>query len=166
MLVSFCPIVNCYGNTALHEACEAGLMENGRALLAGGCVSTVAARNHVGSTPLHTLCYGKYASSHSVAFAQLLLDNTGGGVVAEEDVVRARDKHGKTPLLVCCTSNRLDLINLLLEHGADPMVTDEEGRGGYEIAQFYKSGAVEHKFSPVHDAPFSRHVFQFEHDRG
>lgn len=150
MTHNFSFIGNGYGNTPLHQACKAGLINNARILLEAG--SAVNAKNHNESTPLHVLCYGEYESTHSIAFAQLLLD-------AGADV-HATDKHGNTPLLVCCTSNRMDLINLLIEAGANPAVVNTEGQGGYEISQFYKSAAVIHKFQPAVDAPFSRHIFK------
>jgi uncharacterized protein len=128
-----------------------GLIENGKALLEGG--ASMAAQNNKGSTPLHILCYGQDESKHSIAFATMLIE-------AGADV-NAKDKYGMTSLLACCTSNRMDLINLLTEKGADPTVVDENGKGGYEIAQFHKSDTVLHKFNPVHDAPFSRHIFKF-----
>ena len=47
---------NGYGNTALHEACRAGSAATILCLLQNG--ADVNAKNHKGSSPLHTYCYG------------------------------------------------------------------------------------------------------------
>ncbi len=54
------------------------------------------------------------------------------------------------------------MIKALMEAGADPTVRDDEGRGGYEIAEFYKSEDVRAYFAQEHDGPFSRDIVQFK----
>lgn len=51
--------------------------------------------------------------------------------------VNARDMQGMTPLLVCCSSGRVDLIDVLLREGADILVRDNSNRSGRDIADFY-----------------------------
>lgn len=72
--------------------------------------------------------------------------------------INIRDKHGKSTLLMAVTeheipeSERVVLVNLLLEYGADPNVSDQNGRlidqavelGNTEIIQLlYQAGAEE-----------------------
>jgi ankyrin repeat protein len=106
-------------------------VEVGRLLLARGADPAII--NHKGSVPLHTLCYGSDPALHSLAFAALLiaaLKEGGRGV-------DLKDKRGFTPLLVCCTSGRLDIIQLLLKEGASLASTNQRSEGAREIAEYY-----------------------------
>lgn len=89
---------NCYGNTALHEACRSGVMEIVEMLLNAG--ADVNATNNKGSTPLHFYCLGDTENGelHTVSGAKELIHSGA--------IVDARDNSGMTPLLVCCTSGR------------------------------------------------------------
>ncbi|RYZ15474.1 MAG: ankyrin repeat domain-containing protein [Myxococcaceae bacterium] len=126
-----CPVENGYGNTALHEACYCGHLATARVLLEEGGARMDAA-NHKGSTPLHMFCYGQDQARHSVEMAAYLLARGG------EDAVNRSDQRGMTPLLVCSSMGRLDLIRLLLSHGADSRARDVSQRSAEQIARFYQ----------------------------
>jgi ankyrin repeat protein len=44
--------------------------------------------------------------------------------------VEARDGKGCTPYLLCCSTGRTDIMNMLLEAGADPTVLNAQVRSG------------------------------------
>ena len=52
--------------------------------------------------------------------------------------VNARDMQGMTPFLVCCSSGRVDLMDVLLREGADILVRDHSNRSGRDIADFFR----------------------------
>lgn len=61
------------------------------------------------------------------------------------------------PCICICS---MTMLKALMEAGADPTVQDDEGRGGLEIAEFYKSEDVLEYFSQEKDGPFSRNILQ------
>lgn len=135
---------NGYGNTALHEACRHGYYEIIKLLLeAGAHINQI---NKKGSSPLHFLCYGSDPQAFPISLFQLLLS-------AGADL-SLRDGTGLTPLLVACSSGRLDVVKLFIQHGADVTAVDEKKKGAYDIAVFYNKEDVATYFSQ--DAPFTR----------
>mmetsp|Transcript_13922 Transcript_13922/g.20821 ORF Transcript_13922/g.20821 Transcript_13922/m.20821 type:complete len:274 (+) Transcript_13922:102-923(+) len=138
-----CTAVNGYGNSALHEAIREDCEEISELLLAQGC--DVNLPNHKGSTPFHFLCYHEQATPGHLEFARKLVKHGAD--------IHARDGRGMTPFLVCCSSGREDLIDLLLEEGADPTVRDGSGRSAHDIAEFHRHPHIMQRFtdeSPVH----------------
>lgn len=137
---------NCYGNTALHEAIRTRHFDIAKILLEAG--TNVNAVNRKGSTPLHFLCYDEAPSNAqaSLTFARSL-------VAAGADV-NMRDHRGLTPLLVCCASGRLDLIQFLIEEGADPAVKDNSNQTAYDTAKFYNNTQIMDRFAE--ESPASR----------
>lgn len=118
--------------------------------------------NHKGSTPLHFLCYQTEERPDDVTMLRKLIQHGAN--------IHARDLRGMTPFLVCCTSgrydnqnayllydDRLDLITLLLEEGADPTVVDNDHHTAYKIAEFYNQPKVMERFAD--DTPVSRFRF-------
>jgi ankyrin repeat protein len=87
---------NCYGNTALHEACRQGFADIAELLLKHRAYAQV--HNKKGSTPLHFLSYGESAETHPISLARKLID---AGAAVD-----ARDNRGVSPLLACCSSGR------------------------------------------------------------
>lgn len=135
---------NGYGNTALHEACRHGHYEIIKLILeAGAHINQI---NKKGSSPLHFLCYGEDPEAFPLTLFQLLLS-------AGADLA-IKDGTGLTPLLVACSSGRLDVVKLFIQHGADVSVVDEKKKGAYDIAVFYNKKDVATYFSE--DAPFTR----------
>lgn len=138
---------NSYGNNALNEAIRSEDETLFNYLLDIGV--SPSRRNHKGSTPLHFLCYDeKLSSAISLRMARSL-------VKAGADV-NARNHNGLTPLLVCCSSGREDLIDFLLEEGADPTVHDHSGQSAADIARFYEQKHLVQRFSHEAESPFHR----------
>mmetsp|Transcript_21874 Transcript_21874/g.30086 ORF Transcript_21874/g.30086 Transcript_21874/m.30086 type:complete len:291 (+) Transcript_21874:39-911(+) len=132
---------NGYGNTALHEACHAGLLNVSKLLVAAG--ANVAAANKKGSTPLHTLSYGADTSLPYEELVDVLIQasetqkDQAGNVIGAKHYVNMPDKRGATPLLVCCTSGRLEIIKRLIHYGANLTAHDEKGQDAKAVALFY-----------------------------
>ena len=93
-------------STALHYASYHGQCKVAQLLIDNGAY--IHARNKYGDTPLHNASYWK-----NVRMVQLLLNNGA--------YVHAKNKDGNTSLHQACLGcNHLDIIKLLLEHGANP----------------------------------------------
>lgn len=138
---------NAYGNTALHEAAQCGHESIIEALCKAG--ADVNARNHKGSTPLHFYCYGSSgegSDTHTATGAKHLIE--AGAIVS------STDNNGMTPLLVCCTTGRNDIITMLMDLGASCHVKDAAGRDAYDIAAFHKQKDVMQRF--CRDSPMKR----------
>lgn len=71
-----------------------------------------------GMTALH-------ASTYSMDVVRLLVEK-GADVNA---LMLNKDEHnGKTPLMIACQGNKKDIVKYLCEHGADPNITDSNGK--------------------------------------
>lgn len=118
---------NCYGNTALLQAAKDGYYEICDELLnAGADISVV---NNKGSSALHLCCYGENKKEHKIDLVRLLTKSGAS--------VNARDERGVTPLLIAAGAARSDVIEFLLDNGADPSVKDNTGMDAHETAQFH-----------------------------
>ena len=104
------------GRTPLHSAAFRGRLDIVQILL--GHSANPNMENNQGSTPLHQVSQSKYSSQeHSVSIARLLL---------EHDVdVNARKKNGFTPLHSAALNGRLEIAQVLLDHGANSNAVDE-----------------------------------------
>jgi len=60
---------------------------------------------------------------------------TEAGTAAWADALEAVDAMGRTPLLVAVTSLRVDMVQWLLDNGADPWARDGEGRDALQLLQ-------------------------------
>ena len=108
--------------TPLHAASLYGKLEMVRLLLDHGADPEASAEGDVGSKPLHQVSYGKYRSQEDgVRVAQLLLERGA-------DVNTRRNDHW-TPLHVASYFGNVEIVRLLLDHGADPE-TNAEGDMG------------------------------------
>ena len=94
----------------------------------------VNATNHKGSTPLHLLCYQSDRRSHPLEIADLLIE--------EGAEIDAKDQRDMTPLLVCCTSGRIDFMERLIQFGANLYVKDATNKSAIDIANFYRHESV------------------------
>jgi ankyrin repeat protein len=74
-----------------------------------------------------------YHVLHNPAVLALLLDHGAD--------IHLSDSSGLTPLHHAATTSATESVRLLLEAGADPAVTDDEGRTAYDIAVEYKRWA-------------------------
>ena len=77
------------------------------------------AKNHWGETVLHVVSRGRQDSQNGVRVAELLLER---GVD-----VNTRRKGNFTPLHVACHFGKLEIVRLLLDHGADANAETEHG---------------------------------------
>lgn len=111
-----------FGRTDLHYAAlEDDASRVGEAIAAGAEVSL---RDHGRMTPLHFA-----AQEHSLAAARELI-----GAGAEID---AQDHNGNTPLSTAVfeSRGRTDMIALLREQGADPMLVNHHGQTPHGLAK-------------------------------
>ena len=111
------------GDTPLYLAAYKGDLEVVRVLLEHGAVAHV--QNKLGRTPLHTAA----VSSQYPDITRLLLMH---GATAG-----AQDNDDATPLHIAVQNGKLETIQLLLEHGANPHVRDKtcHGHTPIELAQ-------------------------------
>ena len=106
--------------TPLHIACQNGKLEIVHLLLDNG--AEVNAETVDGLKPLHSLSYGEYRSQEDgVRVAQLLLERGA-------DVNTRRNDH-RTPLHVASYYGNIEIVRLLLDHGADPEANAEGNMG-------------------------------------
>ena len=92
-----------FSYSPLHRACIKDHAELVRLLLSHGAnVDALDARNR---TPLHIACYRLHAIARTL-------------IEAGTDV-NAKDIHGRTPLHEAAEAGRTDIVQLLLDHGAD-----------------------------------------------
>ncbi len=115
------PPTDVMGRVPLHYAALFGDLRHAEQLVADGIDVSIA--DHDGQTPLHYAAQGNAAT-----VAQLLL--THGAPV---DAV---DHDGNTPLwnATMRTRGTGEVVRLLLEHGADPHHTNDQGRTPSDLA--------------------------------
>src|SRR6266702_3795941 len=98
------------GWTPLHSAAFYGMLKVVRVLLDHG--ANVIEQNDQGETPLHLVSRGRYDSHQDgVSIARLLL--------ARGVDVNAKNKNHDTPWLQAALNGRLEILQVLLEHGAN-----------------------------------------------
>ena len=103
----------------LHWAAYKGRLEIAQLLLDYGVNPNV--ENALGETPLHKVSQGEYSSQeHGVGIARLLLER---GVDVD-----ARCKFYSTALHYAALRGNSDIVQLLLEHDANPNAENEQGR--------------------------------------
>ena len=106
--------------TPLHIASYFGIVEMVRLLLDRGADPEADADGDMGSKPLHFVSHGKYRSKEDgVHVAQLLLERGA-------DVNTRRNDHA-TPLHVASYFGNVEIVRLLLDHGADPGANADGG---------------------------------------
>jgi ankyrin repeat protein len=126
------------GFTALHFAAYFGATAAISALLDAGAGIEAVTGNFLTNMPLHAA-----AAGGRVASCELLLSRGAN--------VNAKQHGGFTPLMTPCFSNNREMAELFLAHGADPNVTNDEGKtaadvaagmGNMEIAAFLRAMAL------------------------
>ena len=114
--------------TPLHTASYFGIVEIVRLLLDHGADPGANAEGDMGEKPLHQVSYGKYRSQEDgVRVAELLLDRGA-------DINTRRDDHW-TPLHVASYLGNVEIVRLLLDHGADPEANAEGDMGSKPLHQ-------------------------------
>jgi ankyrin repeat protein len=111
------------GLTALHLAAIGGHEETAAFLISQGaeCSSRTAG---VGVTPFMFACW-----QGRLGVVRLLLQHMG------PEALQERDEHGMTSLHWACMKGHGEVVRALLISGADPTVTDHEGRTPRAIAE-------------------------------
>ena len=108
--------------TPLHVASYFGFVEIVRLLLDRCADPEANAESDMGEKPLHKVSYGKYRSQENgVRVAQLLLERGAD--------VNTRRNDGWTPLNVASYFGIVEIVRLLLDHGADPEANAEGDMG-------------------------------------
>lgn len=87
-------------------------------------------RDEDGYTLLHVA-----AEAGSISNAKLL-------VLDDEELMEAEDKQGRTPLHVACIKGYRNIVSILLENGANPLVKMEGGLNCLEVAAENKQDDV------------------------
>ncbi|KAL7303602.1 hypothetical protein TKK_0003757 [Trichogramma kaykai] len=100
-----------WGNTPLHDAANRGNKKVVEKLLRRGADPNLA--NRLGSTPLHVICKREDDDDLAAKFFEICSD------IGRKVQVNVRDKKGLTPLEWAVASLLPDVVDLLLDRGAD-----------------------------------------------
>ena len=118
------------GATALHECLLHGMSKMARLLLEHG--ASASARDRRGNTPLHA-CAAASVTAGAAAVAEVLL-----GDGHKVDATAANDA-GVTPLHLAAHHGKLDLVRLLVKHGAELNALDRQSRDPLAYAKDAKT---------------------------
>jgi ankyrin len=107
--------------TPLHLACYFGNFEIVHLLLDHGADLEANSEGDDGEKPIHQVSYGEYRSQEDgIRVAQLLLERGAD--------MNTRRKDQQTPLHLACYFGNVEIVRLLLDHGADPeAITEGDG---------------------------------------
>ena len=109
--------------TALMNACGSGHLEVVKLLLSWGADPTIC--DIAGWTPLMVASYGRH-----VDVVRCLVRNK-----AVKAIIDTQDNNGRTALFRASSRNRTEMVKLLVEVGANPMVADKEDDTPLNIAK-------------------------------
>jgi len=118
-----------------HMACFLKLLELG---------VNIKAKDVLGCTPLHH-CVTKFSNHETINMAKILIKN--GANVNEQD------RGGSTPLMEPTSLGKLDVVEMLVKHGADPSILDNDGKNCLTVLPFMYPkmeaifGKASHKFA-------------------
>ena len=118
------------GATALHECLLHGMSKMARLLLEHG--ASASARDRRGNTPLHA-CAAASVTAGAAAVAEVLL-----GEGHKVDAGAANDA-GVTPLHLAAHHGKLNLVRLLVKHGAELNALDRQSRDPLAYAKDAKT---------------------------
>ena len=124
------------GHTPLGLACFFGAPQAVQVLIEKGADVHAASRNAMTVQPLHAAVAGRNFDA-----ARLLLEHGAR--------VNARQQVGYTPLMSAAASGRDDLVDLLLTGGADPALTNAEGKTAADVARDHKHEALAARLTPA-----------------
>jgi len=106
-------------------ACFFGHEPVARLLLEAGARVDQPSSNGMAVMPLHSA-----AAAHSISIARLLLEG-GAPVNARQGL----GEGGFTPLMEAALNGQVDMIELLMRHGADPFMKDDDGKSAADHAR-------------------------------
>jgi ankyrin repeat protein len=106
-------------------ACFFGHEPVARMLLAAGARVDQPSSNGMAVMPLHSA-----AAARSVPIARLLLES-GAPVNARQ----GQGEGGFTPLMEASLNGQVDMVELLMRHGADPFMKDDDGKSAADHAR-------------------------------
>ncbi|KAL7307100.1 hypothetical protein TKK_0000833 [Trichogramma kaykai] len=131
------------GNTALHYAIYSQKLEMAKLLLLNGANPNLA--NEEGTTPLHIVCHRRKDDGLVDKFFKM---NEEANRAVQVDV---RDKLGWTPLQLVVANPQPDLVDLLLDRGADPstFVFPTESLIVEKLERWFSDSDVIRKFNLV-----------------
>jgi ankyrin repeat protein len=110
-----------------------------RALLAAGARVDEASSNGMRVMPLHSA-----AAARSVPIAGLLLEH-----VAPVNARQGRTDGGFTPLMEAAFNGQVEMVELLLRHGADPSMKDDDGKTAADHARARGHAALAERLAGV-----------------
>ena len=110
------------GNFPLGLAAFFGHAQTVRRLLTGGADVGAVARNAMKVQPLHAAVAGR-----NIEVVRAILG-------AQPDV-NARQQVGYTPLMGAAAAGNREMVDLLLESGANPMLVSEDGKTAADVAR-------------------------------
>ena len=121
------------GWTALHAAAAEGQVGVAKLLLEHG--ATVDVLDEQGYTPLHTTARSSFGHGHSPKTAPQRTE-VAASLLDHGAAVNARTPYGDTTLSEAVLPNNIGLVKLLLAHGADPNIANQQGMTALHIAAF------------------------------
>ena len=117
------------GFTGLGFAAFFGHEEVARTLLSAGANASLAARNALGVSPLHSAC-----SSRSVGVVKLLLEHG-----ADPNAVEG---NGMTPLHTAAGGGSREIVGMLLSAGADRAARSNDGSSAADVARKFNQPEI------------------------
>lgn len=131
------------GKTALHVAASKNMSTAARILLKYGADPNVKTTKS-GRTPLHEATIAKQVSEKIVNgdnddFRRYINLSLGSPETLEYlcergGDVNAQDMHGNTPLHLAVRVNRFEIAEILIQHKANPILKNNEGKSALELA--------------------------------
>lgn len=118
------------GRTALLSACTVGNHQVAKLLIEKGANCNVA-DGFNGDTALHLACWG----GKSLEIVKLL-----HGI--NKTLLEVVNKEGRTPLLVASHAGCTEIVDFLLEEGADPTIIDHDGHTALHLASWGNGGTL------------------------
>ena len=123
------------GRTALHRALGISNLECVDFLMSRGADAKII--DSLKRTSLHWACMGPPPGN--LDCCKLLFEKLGDDAAA---MVSLQTKSGSTPLMSAASTNRHEVISLLLEKGADQAIRDDDEMTAYDLAKSAGHSAV------------------------
>jgi ankyrin repeat protein len=130
----------------MHEALNC-CSEETQAILFSNEKLDINIANKKGSRPIHIACYNNSIKDSPLSNVKIFVERGAD--------INSLDSRGASPLLVCCSSGREDIIQYLIEHGADPTCKNSSNQSAFDVCAFHNHEQLGMKlFGP--DSPSKR----------